>query len=123
VCVPEQRSAGLQPPRKLTDIGLIEAFNGRLRAECLNENWFMSIEDVRQKVEARCRHYNEAHTHSALGNLTPESSLRPKLGINQPDKVEKLILRLVLERGQAHGRWDSLRHWIRCRRGRSQAIS
>ena len=56
---------------KPTDNGLIEAFNGRLRAECLNENWFMSIDDARQKVEAWRRHYNEERPHSALGNLSP----------------------------------------------------
>ncbi len=56
---------------KPTDNGLIEAFNGRLRAECLNENWFMSMEDARQKIEAWRRHYNEERPHSALGNLSP----------------------------------------------------
>src|SRR4030042_2606151 len=29
-------------PGKPTDNGLIEAFKGRLRQECLNENWFLS---------------------------------------------------------------------------------
>ncbi|QYU70682.1 DDE-type integrase/transposase/recombinase [Leptolyngbya sp. 15MV] len=37
---------------KPTDSGLIEAFNRRLRAECLKENWFMSLDDARSKVEA-----------------------------------------------------------------------
>lgn len=58
-------------PGKPTDNGLIEAFNGRLRAECLNENWFMSIDDAREKVETWRRHYNEDRPHSALGNLSP----------------------------------------------------
>ena len=56
---------------KPTDNGLIEAFNGRLRAECLNANWFMSLDDARQKAEAWRRHYNEDRPHSALGNLAP----------------------------------------------------
>jgi putative transposase len=56
---------------KPTDNGLIEAFNGRLRAECLNENWFMNMDDARKKVEAWRRHYNEERPHSALGNLAP----------------------------------------------------
>ena len=34
-------------PGKPTDNALIEAFNGRFRQECLNENWFMSLEDAR----------------------------------------------------------------------------
>jgi putative transposase len=56
---------------KPTDNGLIEAFNGRLRAECLNANWFLSLDDARAKVEAWRRHYNEERPHSALGNLAP----------------------------------------------------
>ena len=56
---------------KPTDNGLIEAFNGRLRAECLNENWFLSLDDAREKVESWRRHYNGDRPHSALGNLAP----------------------------------------------------
>jgi len=58
-------------PGKPTDNGLIEAFNGRLRAECLNENWFRSLDDARSKVEAWRRHYNEDRPHSDLGSLAP----------------------------------------------------
>ena len=57
---------------KPTDNGLIEAFNGRLRAECLNENWFLSLDDAKDKVDAWRRHYNRDRPHSALGNLAPE---------------------------------------------------
>jgi len=57
---------------KPTDNGLIEAFNGRLRAECLNENWFLSMDDARGKVESWRRHYNGERPHSALGYLAPE---------------------------------------------------
>jgi putative transposase len=56
---------------KPTDNGLIEAFNGRLRAECLNQNWFLSLDDARSKVESWRRHYNGERPHSALGNLAP----------------------------------------------------
>ena len=59
-------------PGKPTDNGLIEAFNGRLRAECLNENWFLSLDDAKEKVESWRRHYNVERPHSALGNLAPE---------------------------------------------------
>ncbi len=57
---------------KPTDNGLIESFNGRLRAECLNENWFLSLDDARSKVESWRRHYNGERPHSALGYLAPE---------------------------------------------------
>jgi len=54
------------------DNGLIEAFNGRLRAECLNENWFLSLADAKEKVAAWRNHYNVERPHSALGNLAPK---------------------------------------------------
>lgn len=39
-------------PGNPTDNATVESFNGRLREECLNENWFMSLEDARCKIEA-----------------------------------------------------------------------
>ena len=59
-------------PGKPTDNGLIEAFNGRLRAECLTENWFLSLDDAKEKIAAWRRHDNEDRPHSALGSLAPE---------------------------------------------------
>ena len=58
-------------PGKPTDNGLIEAFNGRLRQECLNESWFLSLEDAREKVETWRQEYNTKRPHGALGNLAP----------------------------------------------------
>lgn len=59
-------------PGTPTDNGLIEAFNGRLRAKCLNENWFLNLADAKEKIESWRRHYNEDRPHSALGNLAPK---------------------------------------------------
>ena len=58
-------------PGKPTDNAFVEAFNGRFRQECLNENWFLSLEDAEDKVESWRRHYNGERLHSALGNLSP----------------------------------------------------
>jgi len=58
-------------PGKPTDNTFIESFNGRFRQECLNENWFLSLEDAREKVETWRLHYNGERPHGALGNLTP----------------------------------------------------
>ena len=60
-------------PGKPTDNAIVEAFNGRLRAECLNENWFLSLDDAREKIEDWRRYYNGERPHGALGNLTPET--------------------------------------------------
>ncbi len=51
----------------------IEAFNGRLRAECLNASWFLSSADARGRIEQWRRDYNEERPHSALGSLTPRA--------------------------------------------------
>ena len=56
---------------KPTDNAFIEAFNGRFRQECLNENCFLSLEDAEEKVETWRRHYNGERPHSALGSLSP----------------------------------------------------
>jgi putative transposase len=58
-------------PGKPSDNGLIEAFNGRLRQECLNESWFLSLEDAREKVEIWRQQYNRERPHSSLGNMAP----------------------------------------------------
>jgi putative transposase len=49
----------------------IESFNGRLRDECLNESWFVSLTDAQRTIEAWRVEYNTARPHSALGNRTP----------------------------------------------------
>ncbi len=59
-------------PGKPTDNAFIEAFNGRLREECLNQSWFLSLEDARDKVETWRQEYNGTRPHGALDNLAPE---------------------------------------------------
>ena len=65
-------------PGKPTDNAFIEAFNGRLREECLDENWFLSLEDAREKIGAWRKEYNSYRPHGALGNLSPEEFTRVK---------------------------------------------
>lgn len=63
-------------PGKPTDNAYIESFNGSFRDECLNTNWFLSLDDARQKIEAWRRDYNEFRPHSSLGNMTPDEFAR-----------------------------------------------
>ena len=58
-------------PGKPTDNAFIESFNGKFRAECLNANWFLSLDEARAKCEAWRRDYNEVRPHSAIGSKTP----------------------------------------------------
>jgi putative transposase len=62
----------LRGPIKLhTDNACIELSNGRLRTECSNENWFLTMDDARSKAEAWRREDDAIRPHSSLGNLTP----------------------------------------------------
>ena len=58
-------------PGKPTDNAFIESFNGKFRFECLNENWFLSLADARDKIEQWRNDYNRHRPHSSLGDLTP----------------------------------------------------
>ena len=67
-------------PGKPTDNAMIESFNGALRDECLNANWFLSLSDAREKIEAWKSEYNEFRPHSSLGDLTPSDFTRCSYG-------------------------------------------
>ena len=56
---------------KPTQNAYIESFNGRLRDECLNEHWFMSLSHVRAELTAWRKDYNEARLHNSLNYQTP----------------------------------------------------
>jgi len=60
-------------PGKPTDNAHIEAFNSRLRAECLNASWFLSLADARDRLEAWRQEYNNERPHGSLRNLTPRA--------------------------------------------------
>lgn len=60
-------------PGKPTDNAYIESFNSRFRQECLNQHWFLSLEDAQEKIESWRVDYNEVRPHSALGEATPHS--------------------------------------------------
>ena len=60
-------------PGKPGDNACIEAFNSRVRQECLNASWFLSMADARQRINERRINYNENQPHSALGNQTPSA--------------------------------------------------
>ena len=63
-------------PGTPTDNAHIESFNGSFRDKGLSTNWFMSLEDVREKIERWKNDYNEYRPHSALTYLTPAEFAR-----------------------------------------------
>ncbi len=58
-------------PGKPWQNGINENFNGRLREECLNLEWFYSLADARWTIEAYRRYFNERRLHGALGYVPP----------------------------------------------------
>lgn len=59
-------------PGKPTDNPFIESFNGAFRDECLNTNWFLSLEDADQKIQAWKTEYNSFRPHSSLDDKPPD---------------------------------------------------
>jgi putative transposase len=59
-------------PGKPVQNCFIESFNGRLRDECLNGNYFLSLEDARSIISLWREDYNKFRPHSSLNNLTPQ---------------------------------------------------
>ena len=53
-------------PGKPTVNAFIESFNGKFRAECLNQHWFMSLDDAVRKCEAWPKAYNEVRPLAPL---------------------------------------------------------
>lgn len=72
-------------PGKPVQNAFVESFNGTMRNECLNEHWFLDLEDAKDLVEAWRIDYNTERPHSSLGGLTPgefaaraQTPLRPR---------------------------------------------
>lgn len=58
-------------PGKPIENAFIESFNGRFRDELLNEHWFQSIAEARDRIEAWRQEYNTERPHSSLKGLSP----------------------------------------------------
>jgi putative transposase len=57
--------------------GKSESFNGKLRDECLNTQWFRTLREARVLIEMWRKQYNAFRPHRALGYATPlEFALR-----------------------------------------------
>jgi putative transposase len=69
----EERGVRLEfiQPGKPVQNAYAESFNGRLRDECLNANWFTSLKDARRKIESWRQDYNQQRPHSSLNYLPP----------------------------------------------------
>ncbi len=81
-------------PGKPTDNIFIETFNGSLRDECLNIQWFDQLEQDKWILEAWCRDYNESRPRSYLNdlnrsNMSARSITWSKFKASQPSKTNR----------------------------------
>jgi putative transposase len=58
-------------PGRPVENSYIESFNGRLRDEFLNVEWFTSLDDARGKLARWRENYNHHRPHSSLNDRTP----------------------------------------------------
>jgi putative transposase len=58
-------------PGKPADNSFAETFNGKVRDECIDQNWFLSLADAQLKCEAHRHEYNTERPHSSIGNKSP----------------------------------------------------
>jgi transposase InsO family protein len=64
--------------------GFVESFNGKLRDELLNREWFRSRAEAKVLIERWRQFYNERRPHSAHGYKPPASIRR---GWSEPDTI------------------------------------
>jgi putative transposase len=65
----------IEPGRPMQN-AFIESFNGKLRTECLNQQWFLSLSEARERIETWRKSYNRERPYSALGYLAPHTYLQ-----------------------------------------------
>ena len=73
-------------PGKPVENAFIESFNGRIRQECLNQHWFLDLDDARRTIEAWRISYNTNRPHSGIGGRTPAEFAR----LNRREKQTRL---------------------------------
>ena len=75
-------------PGKPTDNAMIETFSAKVRAECLDQHWFTSLQEAQVQVEAWRQNYNEQRPHSSLNNHTPAEFMACWQHRQQPEKAK-----------------------------------
>ena len=58
-------------PGKPTQNAFVESLNGKFRNECLDQNWFRTIDEAEVEIKQWRHHYNHERPHSSLSYMTP----------------------------------------------------
>lgn len=62
---------GFIQPGKPTQNAFVESLNGKFRNECLNRNWFRTMDEARVEIDSWRARYNHVRPHSSLNYLPP----------------------------------------------------
>ena len=81
-------------PGKPVENAYVESFNGKVRHECLNQNYFTSLEEAKRTIEAWRIRYNEFRPHSSLGGLTPQAFVKQFRDQNNNQTLENSTFKL-----------------------------
>ena len=76
-------------PGRPVENAFAESFNGRLRDECLNQHWFLSLADARRTIERWRVAYNTARPHRALGRRPPAAYAAQLAATHHPELSAK----------------------------------
>lgn len=79
----------IQPGKPIHN-AFAESFNAIFRDQCLNENWFISLEDAERIIEDWRITYNRIRPHGSLKGKTPEE-FRIHFNAKTPNSTEEVI--------------------------------
>jgi putative transposase len=83
--------------------GFCESFNGTLRAECLNQELFISVPAAQRKLDAYRQEYNEERPHSSLGISTTPRDCKPAMDkYVRKEKYQEALIRAGTNEGADH---------------------
>lgn len=71
--------------------GTVESFNGKLRDECLNREWFVSLREAKIVIEQWRSFYNHQRPHRALGYRPPAVVRKSYESSNTLDRLTSAV--------------------------------
>ena len=82
-------------PGKPVENAYVESFHGKFRDECLNENYFLDLQEAKDIIESWRIEYNTFRPHSSLDYQTPEEFLKQYEQENLNKNAQELSLQMV----------------------------
>lgn len=65
----------------------IESFNATFRKDCLNQHWFYTLEEARERIETGREDYNDFRPRESLDDLTPNRFARQFFLTQNPEDL------------------------------------